>query len=129
MNLFSVAIPFGLIGPALAVGVIAYLWRGLLRHVWWFIGAGAIASYVLMAMCLTWALADVGLTGNLSDTLEPALDPLAIRYLSFMLVWLAGSALILSLMRRLIEGMKVWSKRARNSRMRKRWSSMRLSSC
>jgi hypothetical protein len=99
MNPFSLAIPLGLIGPALAVGVFAYLWRGLLRHVWWFIGIGGIASYALMAMCLMWALSGVGVTGNLSGTPTPALDPLAIRYLSFMLVWLASTAIILYLTR------------------------------
>jgi hypothetical protein len=55
-----------------------------------------------MAMCLTWALSDVGITGNLSGAPKPALDPLAIRYLSFMLVWLAGSALVLFLTRYLL---------------------------
>jgi hypothetical protein len=52
-----------------------------------------------MAMCVTWALSDVGFTGNVSGTPKPALDPLAIRYLSLMLVWLAGSAAILFLTR------------------------------
>lgn len=102
MNLFSLAIPLGLIGPALAVGVFAYLWHGSLQHFWWFIGIGGIASYVLMAACLTWALSDVGITGNLSATPNPALNPLAIRYLSFMLAWLIGSAVILFLTRRLL---------------------------
>jgi hypothetical protein len=102
MDPFTVAIPLGLTGPALATGVFAYLWRASLRHVWWFIGMGGIASYVLMAMCLTWALSDVGITGNLSGAPKPALDPLAIRYLSFMLVWLAGSSVILFLTRRLL---------------------------
>jgi hypothetical protein len=95
MNLFSFVIPFGLIGPALTVGVFAYLWRVLLPHFWSFIGIGALASYILMAMCLTWALSNAGITGNLSGIPTPALDPLAIRYLWFMLVWLAGSAVIL----------------------------------
>jgi hypothetical protein len=102
MNTFSLAIPFGLIGPALAVGGFAYFWRSLLLHFWWFIGIGAITSYVLMAMCLTWALSDVGITGNLSATPKPTFDPLAIRYLSFMLVWLVGSAIILYLARYLL---------------------------
>lgn len=102
MNPFSLAIPLGLIGPALAVGVFAYFWRSFLPHFWWFIGIGAIASYILMAMCLTWALSDVGFTGNLSATPKPILDPLAIRYLSFMLIWLAGSAIILFLTRYLL---------------------------
>lgn len=99
MNPFSFAIAFGFIGPALAVGVTAYFWRSLLQHFWWFIGIGAIASYVLMAMCLTWALSDVGFTGNIPTTLKPILDPLAIRYLWFMLIWLAGSAIVLFLIR------------------------------
>jgi hypothetical protein len=55
-----------------------------------------------MAMCLTWALSDVGITGNLSGAPKPALDPLVIRYLSFMLMWLAGSALVLFLTRYLL---------------------------
>jgi cell division septal protein FtsQ len=102
MNPFSLAIPFGLIGPALAVGVLAYLWRSSLEHFWWFIGIGGVASYVLMAACLTWALSDIGVTGNLTATPRPALDPLGIRYLSFMLAWLAGSAVILFLTRHLL---------------------------
>jgi hypothetical protein len=102
MNPFSLAIPLGLIGPALAVSVFAYLWRGSLQHFWWFIGIGGVASYVLMATCLTWALSDVGITGNLSATPKPALDPLAVRYLSFMLAWLVGSAVILFLTRHLL---------------------------
>lgn len=102
MNPFSLAIPFGLIGPALAIGAFVYLWRGLLQHFWWFIGIGGIASYVLMATCLTWALSDVGITGNPSATPKPVLDPLAIRYLSFMPVWLAGTALVLFLTRHLL---------------------------
>lgn len=52
-----------------------------------------------MVMCVTWGLSDVGITGNLSGVPKPALDPLAIRYLSFMFIWLAGSALILFLTR------------------------------
>jgi hypothetical protein len=99
MNPFSFAIPLGLIGPALAVGVFAYFWRSLFQHFWWFIGIGGIASYVLMATCVTWALSDVGFTGNISATPKPMLDPLAIRYLSFMLIWLAGSAIVLYLVR------------------------------
>lgn len=102
MDPFSFAIPFGLIGPALTVGFFAYLWRVLLPHFWWFIGIGGVTSYILMAMCLTWALSDVGITGNLSGAPKPALDPLAIRYLSFMLVWLAGSAGVLFLTRHLL---------------------------
>jgi glucan phosphoethanolaminetransferase (alkaline phosphatase superfamily) len=102
MNPFSLAIPFGLISPALAVGGFAYFWRSLLPHFWWFIGIGAVASYVLMAMCLTWALSDVGITGNLSATPKPALDPITIRYLSFMLGWLMVSAIILYLTRYLL---------------------------
>ncbi|WP_426176858.1 hypothetical protein [Massilia sp. TWR1-2-2] len=58
-------------------------------------------SYILMAMCVTWALSDVGITSNLSGAPKPVLDPLAIRYLSFMLVWLAGSVVILFLTRHL----------------------------
>lgn len=99
MTLFSFAIPFGLIGPALAIGVFAYLWRGLLQHFWWFIGIGGVASYVLMGMCLTWALSDFGITGISSVAPKQALDPFAIRYLSFMLAWLTGSAAILLLTR------------------------------
>lgn len=99
MNPYSLAIPLGLIGPALAVAVSAYLWRSLLQHIWWFVAIGATASYILMAMCLTWALSDVGFTGNLSATPKPVVDPLAIQYLSFMLIWLAGSAVILFLTR------------------------------
>jgi hypothetical protein len=91
MNPFSLAIPLGLVGPALAVGLFGYLWRGSLQHFWWFIGIGAVASYVSMAACLTWALSDVGI-----------LDPLAVRYRSFMLAWLAGSAVILFLTRHLL---------------------------
>lgn len=102
MNPFSFAFPFGLIGPALTVGVFAYLWRVLLPHFWWFIGIGGLASYILMAMCLTWALAGVGIIGNPSSAPTPALDPLAIRYLLFMLAWLAGSAVILFLTRHLL---------------------------
>lgn len=102
MNPYSLAIPLGLVGPALAVGVFAYLWRGSLRHFWWFTVMGGLASYILMTTCLTWALSDVGITGNLSATPKPALDPLVIRYLSFMLVWLAGSVVILFLLRRFL---------------------------
>lgn len=102
MNLFSLAIVLGLIGPALAVGVCAWLWHGALQHFWWFIGIGGVASYVLMATCLTWALSDIGMTGKLSGTPQPALDPVAIRYLSFMLAWLAGSAAILFFTRYLL---------------------------
>ncbi|RYG98201.1 MAG: hypothetical protein EON58_07845 [Alphaproteobacteria bacterium] len=102
MNPFSVAIPLGLIGPAITVSFFAYLWRALLPHFWWFVGVGGLASYILMAMCLTWALSDVGITGSLSGGLKPALDPLAIRYLSFMFVWLAGSVVILFLTRHLL---------------------------
>jgi hypothetical protein len=102
MNLFSLAIPLGLIGPALAIGVFAYWWRSMLQHFWWFIGIGGIASYVLMATCLTWALSDVGITGNLSATPKPTLDPLVLRYFSFMLLWMAGTALILFLARHLL---------------------------
>jgi hypothetical protein len=105
MNPFSLAIPFGLIGPALVVGSVAYFWRSLLPHFWWFIGIGAVASYVLMAMCLTWSLSDVGLTGNLSATPQPALDPVTIRYLAFMLAWLIGSAVILYCTRYLLSKM------------------------
>jgi hypothetical protein len=83
----------------ITVGFFAYLWRALLPHFWWFIGIGGLASYILMVMCVTWGLSDVGITGNLSGVPQPALDPLAIRYLSFMFVWLAGSALILFLTR------------------------------
>jgi hypothetical protein len=102
MNPFSFAVPFGLLGPALAVGMFAYRWRVLLPHFWWFIGIGGLASYILMAICLTWELSDVGFTGNLSGAPQPGLDPFAIRYLSFMLVWLGGSAVILFLTRYLL---------------------------
>jgi hypothetical protein len=102
MNPFSLAIPVGLVGPALAVGIFGYLWRRSLPHFWSFIGIGAVASYVLMAACLTWALADVGITGNLAAMPNPALDPVAVRYLSFMLAWLAGSVVILFLTRHLL---------------------------
>lgn len=102
MDPFDFAIPLGLIGPAFATGVFAYLWRASLKHFGWFIGIGGIASYVLMAMCLTWALSDVGMTGNLTGAPKPVLDPLAIRYLSFMLAWLAGSSVILFLTRHLL---------------------------
>lgn len=102
MNPFSLAIPLGLVAPALAVSAFAYFWRGSLQHLWRFIGIGGVASYILMATCLTWALSDVGITGTLSATPKPSLDPLVIRYLSFMLAWLAGSVLILFLLRRLL---------------------------
>jgi hypothetical protein len=102
MNLFNFVIPVGLIGPALTVGVFAYLRRGSLPHSWSFFGIAALASYILMAMCLMWALSDVGITSNLSGATTPALDTLAIRYLSFILVWLAGSAVILFLTRHLL---------------------------
>jgi hypothetical protein len=67
----------------------------LLPHFWWFIGIGGIASYILMAFCLMWALSDVGITGNLTGAPNPALDPLTMRYLSLMLVWLAGITVVL----------------------------------
>lgn len=102
MNLFGIAIPLGLIGPALTVSVFAYFWRSLLPHFWWFIGIGAIASYILIATCLTWALSNVGITGSVSATPKPTLDPLTIRYLSFMLIWLAGSTVILFLIRNIL---------------------------
>jgi hypothetical protein len=102
MNPLSLAIPLGLIGPALTVSVFAYFWRSLLPRFWWFIGIGAIASYILMAICLTWALSNVGITGSVPTTPEPTLDPLTIPYLSFMLIWLAGSAVILFLIRYLL---------------------------
>lgn len=102
MDPFSLAIPLGLIGPALIVGVFAYFWRGFIRHIGMFMGIGGLASYILMAMCLTRALADVGLTGNLSAGAGPSLDPLLIRYLSFMLIWLAASVLALFVTRRLL---------------------------
>jgi len=73
MDPFTFAIPFGLIGPAFATGVFAHLWRAKLQHFWWFIGVGGIASYVLMAMCLAWALSDVGITGSLSGAPKPVL--------------------------------------------------------
>jgi hypothetical protein len=99
MNIFSLAILLGVLVPALAVGTFAYGWRDLLQHFWWFVGLGAIALYLLMAMCLTWTLSNIGISGNLSVTPQPAFDPLAIRYLSFMLVWLVGGAVILFLIR------------------------------
>lgn len=102
MNPFSLAIPFGLIGPVFPVGVLAYLWRSVLPHFWWFVGIGAIASYILMAMCVTWALSDVGITGHISGAPKQALDPLTIRYCSFMLMWLAGSAAMLFVTRHLL---------------------------
>lgn len=46
MKPFSVAIPFGLVGPVITVGFFAYLWRALLPHFWWFIGIGGLASYI-----------------------------------------------------------------------------------
>jgi hypothetical protein len=54
-----------------------------------------------MATCLTLALSDIGITGNLSATPKPALDPLVTCYLSFILVRLVGSVAILFLLRRL----------------------------
>jgi hypothetical protein len=102
MNPLSLAIPLGLLGPALAVSAFAYVWRGVLPHFWWFVGIGGVASYVLMAVCFTWALSDIGITGNLSVTPRRALDPIAIRYLSFMLLWLVGTAIILFLARYLL---------------------------
>jgi hypothetical protein len=102
MNPFSLAIPFAIISPALVVGGFAYFWRSLLPHFWWFIGIGAVASYVLMAVCLACALSNVGITGDHAATLDPALDPLTIRYLAFMLGWLMGSAMILYLTRYLL---------------------------
>jgi hypothetical protein len=102
MNPFNLAIPFGLIGPVLAVSAFAYLWRGSVQRFWWFIGIGGAASYVLMAVCLTLALSDVGMTGNLPGTPRPTLDPLAVRYGLFMLAWLIGSAVTLFITRHLL---------------------------
>jgi hypothetical protein len=99
MNPFSLALPLGLIGPALTVGVFAYFWRAALPRFWWFVGIGAITSYVLMAACLNWALSGVGITGSAPTAPAPLLDPFMIDYLSYMLLWLAGSAVILFLIR------------------------------
>lgn len=102
MNPFSFVTPVGLLGPALAAGAFAYAWRGLLQRPWWFVSIGGIASYVLMALCITWALSGIGFSGNLAATHKQAIDPVAVRYLSFMLVWLAGSAGILFVTRYLL---------------------------
>jgi hypothetical protein len=55
-----------------------------------------------MATCLTWALSDVDVSGNLSRTPKPPLDPLIVRYFSFMLAWLVGSTAILFITRHLL---------------------------
>lgn len=102
MNIFKVGINLGIVGPAFAVGTFAYLWRHLLQHFWWFVGLGGIALYLLMAICLTPALSNIGISGTLSATPKPSFDPLVLRYLSFMLVWLVGSILILLLIRYLL---------------------------
>ena len=102
MNPFSLTLLFGLIGPPLAVGGFAYFWRKLLTHFRWFIGIGAVATYLLMAMCLVGALSGVGITGNVASTSAPTFTPFAIHCLSFMLLWLAGSAIILYLIRYLL---------------------------
>jgi hypothetical protein len=68
----------------------------------WFVTLGVISSYILMAVCLTFALADIGITGAPSPAPEPSLDVLTVRYLSFMLAWLMGSWLVLFLLRHML---------------------------
>jgi hypothetical protein len=99
MNIFNVALILGIVSPAFAVGTCAYLWRQSLQHFWWFIVLGGIALYLLMAVCLTSALSNIGISGALPGTPRPFLDPLMLRYLSFMLAWLAGTILIVFILR------------------------------
>jgi hypothetical protein len=99
MNIFTMAIALGALFPALEIGTLGYLWRNALRSPWWFVALGAIASYVLMAVCLMSALSDIGITGVRSQASQRFLDPVTVRYCWLMLAWLAGSLLILLALR------------------------------
>jgi hypothetical protein len=102
MNIFTMAFALGALCPAVETATFAYLWRHSLRSFGWFIAFGGIASYVLMAVCLTSALSDIGITGVRSEAPQPFLDPVTIRYFGFMLAWLAGSFLVLLVLRYLL---------------------------
>lgn len=99
MNLFMLAIVLGLVSPPLAAAGFAYRWRRSLRQAGWFIGLAGIAFYVLMAFCTASALSDIGISGARPHAPAPFIDPLLLRYLSFMLGWLGGSVLIAYLLR------------------------------
>jgi hypothetical protein len=87
MSVFTIALLFGVLGPALATGVFAYRWRGTLKHVWRFVGLGGMCLYFLMVVFVTSALGEVGMVGVPRGTPAPAVDPLLLRYLAFMLAW------------------------------------------
>lgn len=94
MNIFAVAFALGLFLPLVGVAAAAYLWRGLIEHMWWFLGLGVISLYVLMVVCITSAFANLGISGAVNDMHGAAFDP-TYRYLVFMAGWLVSSALAL----------------------------------
>ena len=102
MDPFCHAIPIGFLGPVLTVSICAYIWRASLPHLGLFVVIGIIASYILMATCLTYAFSEVGISGQLTNAPKPTFDPLTVRYFYFMLAWLAGTALVLLLTRRVL---------------------------
>jgi hypothetical protein len=101
-SIFQVAILVGIFLPAVDVGVFAYLWRNSIGSFWWFLVLGGVGLYVLMAVCVTSALSNIGITGASAATPKSFFDPLTIRYSWFMLAFLVGGFLLLLGLRQIL---------------------------
>jgi hypothetical protein len=104
MSVFTIALLFGAFGPALVTGVFAYRWRATLAHVWRFVGLSGMCLYFLMVVFVTSALGEVGMVGTSRGAPAPAIDPLLLRYLAFMLAWAVCSFAALCAARYLSSG-------------------------
>jgi hypothetical protein len=99
MNIFNVAFAVGFYAPALVVGTLAFLWRPALRHFWWFVGLGGVSPYVLMAIFVTYALSNIGLSGYPPLAAAGPVDAVMRHYLLSMLAWSISSVLVLFVIR------------------------------
>jgi hypothetical protein len=93
-SIFQVAILVGIFLPAVEVGVIAYSWRNAIGSPWWFVALGAVGLYVLIGVCVTSALSNIGISGAPAGAQKSFFDPVTIRFAWFMLVYLAGGLLL-----------------------------------
>jgi drug/metabolite transporter (DMT)-like permease len=95
MDVFNVAFTVGLLAPALVVGTFAFLWRPALQHPWWFVGLSGVSLYVLMAIFVTYALSNIGLSGSPPLTAAGPVDAVMRHYCLSMLAWSISGVLIL----------------------------------
>jgi hypothetical protein len=100
-SIFVCALWVSIFLPVLQVSGFWYLWRDDISSPWWFGSIGIVAMYIIMAVCVTSAFSDIGITGASSNEPKVMFDPITVRYIGLILAGAITGAALLWVLRKI----------------------------